>query len=259
MFLIISTLFFNDNFFVLVGLGPQHSLRSVFYNDLFAFDLDRKRWFKLGVKAKAEAKSKTKADKTNSLKLDSRDGTDGPQLADIKISDSRGHEEEQQHQEVDDDDEENEPNDENYEKKNMFGYIDEFGNVAYIEMDAEEFDSNNEKTDFISAQSEAIQSSLSPEKQPEMSVENENINLKEIPSVCLAGENPEHAFEKMSSSQEREYRIEGSKNETVGKDSAVALPHVTKGVVNLTKYFSNLKEPSPRINPAIFIRYFPFI
>lgn len=41
-----------------------HHLRSVFYNDLFAFDMDRRRWYRLMLKKANKSKSRGKDKQT---------------------------------------------------------------------------------------------------------------------------------------------------------------------------------------------------
>lgn len=43
--------------------GPQHTMTSCFYNDMFAFDMERKRWYQLGLKV-----PKSKSDGTKKVK-----------------------------------------------------------------------------------------------------------------------------------------------------------------------------------------------
>jgi hypothetical protein len=38
--------------------GPQHTMRSMFFSDLYAFDMERKRWYKLGLKLAMEKEKK---------------------------------------------------------------------------------------------------------------------------------------------------------------------------------------------------------
>eukprot|EP00595_Chromulina_sp_UTEXLB2642_P001484 CAMPEP_0196765108 /NCGR_PEP_ID=MMETSP1095-20130614/7610_1 /TAXON_ID=96789 ORGANISM="Chromulina nebulosa, Strain UTEXLB2642" /NCGR_SAMPLE_ID=MMETSP1095 /ASSEMBLY_ACC=CAM_ASM_000446 /LENGTH=757 /DNA_ID=CAMNT_0042122529 /DNA_START=202 /DNA_END=2472 /DNA_ORIENTATION=+ len=96
--------------------GPRHSLISNFYNDMYAFDMERRRWYQLGLK---QAKSKdTTVKKSNN------------QLVDNEInSDSDG--------EVDAKDGIEESNERNYDDGSYFGFIDENGNVIYVDIEAD--------------------------------------------------------------------------------------------------------------------------
>ena len=96
--------------------GPRHSMVSTFYDDLFAFDMERKRWYKLGLKQ---------------LKLKSRNPKEK------KTADSAEGDIEDEG-EIDDDDDEGSVQNEIGSGKaqgELFGYIDEFGNVVYIDLD----------------------------------------------------------------------------------------------------------------------------
>jgi hypothetical protein len=94
---------------------------STFYDDLFAFDMERKRWYKLGLKQlklKAERVSKEK-------KLMNVAGEDDHSSSDV---------------EDDDCSDENIPDGicASGPQSELFGYIDESGNVVYIELDESE-------------------------------------------------------------------------------------------------------------------------
>ena len=240
---------------MLIYIGPQHSLRSVFYNDVFAFDLERKRWFKLGVKAKGDTKNpKVKADAkdltatkvSNPLSEGSSDMVDNRKISGDGDGDGDG------------DDEEDNNDDDNNE--NMFGYIDENGNVTYIEMEAEEESENiNELKDDVD--SKAVLSNVVAEDEPR------HPSTGEV--VVQNADLPHHVFQKLEDQKvsvvanpapERESIVKDRSSQQELSDDATSPPGAAglttaKGVVvSLGKHFQDLKEPSPRINPAIFIR-----
>ncbi len=101
--------------------GPQHSLVSSFYDDLFAFDMERKRWYKLGLKVLKAKQPRTNVNKDK--KLESKTNGDS-------VAESSGN----------DDDEEiiDDEIDSNCNQGELFGYIDETGAVVYIDLDASE-------------------------------------------------------------------------------------------------------------------------
>lgn len=41
--------------------GPRHSIISTFFNDMYAFDTERRRWYQLGLKTPADAKARDAA------------------------------------------------------------------------------------------------------------------------------------------------------------------------------------------------------
>ena len=90
--------------------GSSHRIQSTFHSDLYAFDLDRRRWFQLGLKAPKKEKSRRKkAVRSGESDVDN---------------------------ESSDEEEEDEGN--NVIDTNSFGYIDENGNVVYIPLVDEE-------------------------------------------------------------------------------------------------------------------------
>lgn len=130
--------------------GPRHALVSTFYNDMFAFDLERRRWYKLGLKQKKAKLSSTEKKEARRVKQKSAaegaDGADGDDQSDA------GSEDEGSDLDVSDDEDEDGAKNTNLsgavdavraDKGDFFGYIDETGNVVYINLkddDGEEGD-----------------------------------------------------------------------------------------------------------------------
>ncbi|OWY98875.1 hypothetical protein PHMEG_00030238 [Phytophthora megakarya] len=103
----------------------RHTMQSTFFNDLFVYDMDRRRWFEFKLRGKKSADGKRRRKKkTKELE----DGT-------ADDSDDDGEEE---------DDEEVEDFDAMLEKQ--FGYVDDDGNIVYIE-DAHEEEETKEEND----------------------------------------------------------------------------------------------------------------
>ena len=112
----------------------NHKVRSVFYDDLFAFDMERRRWFKLNMKKKAADRRRRKKKNVND-----------------RINDN--HEEKLSDESEDGDLEENEnvPDGEATSsgwgldklRANMFAFIDADGNIVYEKIDVDEDDSEN--------------------------------------------------------------------------------------------------------------------
>ena len=236
--------------YVLLDIGPQHSLRSVFYNDLFAFDLERKRWFKLGVKVKADSKPKGKADAKDltTTKVSNPSYEDSLDMVDNRKVSGDG-----------DGDEEEDNNDDN-NNENLFGYIDENGNVTYIEMEAEEEPENTKELKDGVDNAAILNADVAKDEPIQPSSE------EVVTGTSQKADIPPHVFLKLEDHKlpavspspvevEREH-ILTSQHEL---SDAIPPPGVTgstaKGVVvSLGKHFQDLKEPSPRINPALFIR-----
>lgn len=127
-------------------LGPRHALVSTFYNDMFAFDLERRRWYKLGLKQKKAKLSTTEKKEARRVKqksaADGAEGGDGDDLSD----NGSGDEGSDMDDSDDDDEEGGAGNTTNTgavdavraEKGDFFGYIDETGNVVYINLKDED-------------------------------------------------------------------------------------------------------------------------
>jgi N-acetylneuraminic acid mutarotase len=137
--------------------GPRHSIFSTFYNDLFAFDMDRRRWYKLGLKEKKKVSGKVGKQSAKKPKDEDEEEDEG-MGRDHDESDSdeedqiiinaagerqilrnmkRLHEEEN-------DQEENEEMGGGRgffglkKRVELFGYIDESGEVVYLQLEEEE-------------------------------------------------------------------------------------------------------------------------
>lgn len=114
----------------------NHKVNSVFYDDLFALDMDRRRWFKLNMKKSTVGRSRRRKKKN-----------DDDTLANIQeISDQS-----------DDDDQEDEENLVDGEaassgwnldklRANMFAFIDADGNIVYEKIEADEEDGFGNET-----------------------------------------------------------------------------------------------------------------
>ncbi len=132
--------------------GPRHTMQSMFYNDLYAFDFDRKRWYALGLKvpklggaAGGDRKKKKQAKKEKKARAEEEGEEGGGKGGDSDSSD--------------DDDSDDDERDENtaedalekeHQNGNYFGYIDNDGNVVYInigDMEDEEGDDNMDTMD----------------------------------------------------------------------------------------------------------------
>jgi hypothetical protein len=107
--------------------GPRHTIQSSFYNDLYAFDFERKRWYELGVKhasALTAGKKKRRKQKAKSAEEGAENGGSS----------------EEEEEEGDDDDGEEDGEIERQEQlrqaqENLFGYIDDSGNIVYVNID----------------------------------------------------------------------------------------------------------------------------
>ena len=153
--------------------------------------------------------------------------------------------------EEEDDEEDN--NDTNDNLDNMFGYIDEDGNVTYIEMESdEELEAAKEIDDGVHSDV----------------VLHEEVQKVEPQHIIVTAPSPHHVFHKL---EDENFLVTVPFDVAAEKEAALHNPsiqyepvntHSHPGgtesakapVVSLGKHFQDLREPSPRINPAIFIR-----
>jgi N-acetylneuraminic acid mutarotase len=74
-----SSVVYKNKFIIFGGVfdeeGPRHSIQSTFFNDIYAFDLDRKNWFMLTLKAPKEKKVTKRQKKKSSGIRDIGDAT----------------------------------------------------------------------------------------------------------------------------------------------------------------------------------------
>ena len=126
----------------------HHTIKSVFYDDLFAFDMDRRRWFKMGLKKSSGGGRRRKRKDENDAE---KDNLDHPGAVHEENEDGSGDE--------DDDDMdiasgvEGEATSSGWDldmlRANMFAFIDGDGNVVYekIEDDADGDADENKSSD----------------------------------------------------------------------------------------------------------------
>lgn len=221
---------------------------STFYNDLFAFDMERRRWYKLGIKQKKEQLSKqAKAEARRLRQAEKKSGIDGE-------------EEEQDDAEESDDEEDNEIEDNiilsksgerltgvKVNDKDLFGYIDETGNVVYI---------NIEDELGLEAAMENVQlekADNSPLQETSNTVVEESTSLTDItPEILPADDNklrvtieePVKAIVEVEKQEEGETAV-----------SSIILP--TTDLEKSTffgRYFEDQHLPCSRINPCLMTR-----
>lgn len=164
--------------------GPRHALLSSFFNDLFAFDMDRKRWYQLGlkqVKDKAKLQEERTAKKLQrkqaaavalaaaraklSAAVDGDEDGDAPEVKFRRV----GHFEED-----DDDDEDGDEDDEVIidptsggrvsaatlrQDEELFGFIDDNGDVVYLHIDDDDDDVEH-ATDCASPDIDSVAAAL---------------------------------------------------------------------------------------------------
>ena len=130
--------------------GPGHAMSSTFFNDLHAFDFERKRWYRLGLRQKKRKAKLSSAERKEARKAGKppSQATGDPNAGDEDSQSGEGESDENQSSDESDDDEDEDggvngsrrvpgagpDHDHPSGGNNMFGYIDESGKVVYIDM-----------------------------------------------------------------------------------------------------------------------------
>lgn len=139
----------------------RHAIQSTFYNDLFVYDMDRRRWFEFKLRGKKQQTARRRKKKA----LGANDDGDDDDLDD---------DEEEKKDEDDDRDEVEKMLD------SHFAYVDESGNLVYIEDDEEE-EKDEEQDDNMAKRVEVLdldeeEESKEEEKEEESKEEEEVFN-----------------------------------------------------------------------------------
>jgi hypothetical protein len=284
--------------------GHGHSMTSTFYNDLYAFDFDRRRWFQLGLKNKAAAaaaaanskaaKQAKKAQKqaaalvaaTASSKegkgkkrksRKKRGGDDDADAGDASGSAESG--DDGSHSS--DDDENDSCSDSSSDSEggpdevedlmasgDFFGYIDEAGNVVYVDLNApEETDPTSNTTTATTTSNSGANSNIAISEEEAIESVFNMITMSDTlaSTTTTAGgraEGKPSAQNMLSGLAAAESK--GEEKRAAVTASAPVLKHSSSststpvpapiGPLNLAKYFSSLTEPAPRINAAVCIK-----
>lgn len=216
-------------------LGPRHSMISTFYNDLYAFDMDRKRWYKLGLK---QQKTKLTTAEKQEIRKAKLNGT-----MNTKAKDSEDEEENDESEQDEDDEEDDEEeniifkNEKMREKQinsgELFGYIDESGAVVYVYLEEDE---NDDEDQILSLEQSSPSSDLAEVEQVQVAiVETQNETSTGIENELAAA----------------------TINET-DKDTEKAQLSPEGATQLVTSFFDEQLQPCSRINPCLMMRYFEF-
>ena len=271
--------------------GPRHALVSTFYNDLYAFDLDRKRWYKLGLKQKkAKLTSEDRRNTRKLQKLKERNNEDDEDLSDTSDIDNSDNE---------DDDEDVNMNDlgivdnDRAEKGDFFGYIDETGNVVYINLKDEEEVGECDTTTGTSTTT-IVAATGDTSSLQQLHVDNTTTTtttvFTSIPTTTTTTDTARMAetlknqakyqarLDKAAAatttsntsttttdattvdSSSSDMLVDNISGEKASTDPTTAAPTSSTTTMEgeplsaIAKYFAALTEPCPRINPSILIR-----
>ncbi|KAF1336134.1 Protein containing repeated kelch motif, partial [Globisporangium splendens] len=175
----------------------RHTMQSTFYNDLFVYDMDRRRWFEFKLRGKKNMDGKRRRKKKKQA-----DGSNDDDNVDD--DDDSGDEEES-----DDEDD--------FEKmlENQFGYVDEDGNLVYIDHEEEE-----EKQEETAASAAEVDFGGEEEESKEEEKEEEKKEEEELTLEMQLDMNAQ--------------KVKNDEAEEVEEEAAPA--------------------PCPRINPTLIIR-----
>ncbi|CEG48418.1 Protein containing repeated kelch motifs [Plasmopara halstedii] len=135
----------------------RHTIESTFYNDLFVYDMDRRRWFEFNLRGKK---------------------TDGKRRRKKKDKMLEGHESDSEKEEVKDFD---------AMLEKQFGYVDDEGNIVYIE-DAHEETKEDEEKDECQHFDQSFVSEAEEKKEEEeefiVGEESKMVDELNIPAPC---------------------------------------------------------------------------
>eukprot|EP00981_Chlorochromonas_danica_P001943 scaffold402_cov166-Ochromonas_danica.AAC.1 len=212
---------------------PGHTLLSTFYNDLRAFDLDRRRWYLLGLRTQ------------NNNKKGSGGGGGGKKK--VSLSATSGEVEQEEEEGSSDEEEEEEERGEGGAGGGggsgptgpLFGYIDENGQVVYIPYDdLVDEEEQQEEGQVVEGKGStpppaATLDATTPPPPPEVKVEKE-VKKEEAEEVLPA-------LQKMSLTA------------TIPPPPAAATT-APPPTTTWQTYLCDRKEPCPRINPALLVR-----
>ncbi|CAM9106705.1 unnamed protein product, partial [Ectocarpus fasciculatus] len=205
------------------GLG--HSMVSTFYNDIYAFDFDRRRWYQLGLKSKkvpGAAKKKKKHAK--------RSAEEAEEAAASTDDGGSGSEEE--------DDEEDKMN-----NGDFFGYIDETGAVVYMDLNAPDPD---EPADAKGEEEKATVFQF-VEMADGLPAPAEHKGEEEAPPAAKESKGEEAFLEQAEPVAKSTWASDGGEHPPPALTAA-------SGAQGLARYFSSLRCPAPRINPCLCVR-----
>ena len=158
------------------------------------------------------------------------------------------------------------------EKGNFFGYVDENGNVVYVDLEEEDnivvFPSISCNTGLIEAESsginnvdgkiqienenndnldEVISGKTNDSGDQKMEIVENSINLESV-SISIT-----EMHNKITESDKTEKSFKSVKIDKSSNKKTVT-PHTQPIVTNLSKYFLERTDPSPRINPCLMVR-----
>ena len=230
--------------------GARHSLVSTFYNDMFAFDSERRRWYQLGLKTpKAFREKKHK-------KLRSLTPREGDDYGDCVEEE----EDEDEESSSDDSTAEDERGDSSNpdpspaaESSNKFGFINDEGQVVYVDLDEDDSEELRVWELSLGEASQAQAQKGDPLTDGCLGIDDSIAVLEEELTHPVVSPIV-HAAESLPSTP---VVMESLRREAVSSAYKAAfemkLSEETATSV-YGSYFASLTMPCPRINPAVLVR-----
>mmetsp|Transcript_8255 Transcript_8255/g.12434 ORF Transcript_8255/g.12434 Transcript_8255/m.12434 type:complete len:861 (-) Transcript_8255:37-2619(-) len=126
----------------------NHKVRSVFYDDLFALDMERRRWFKLNMKKKSGERRRRKKRNNDEEQFNMKGSSS---------QDEDDNDNDLDHQEIIDGEATSNGWDLDKLRANMFAFIDANGNIVYEKIEAEEDDDDGDKKEAPNVLPEVIE------------------------------------------------------------------------------------------------------
>lgn len=240
--------------------GQQHSLNSMFYNEMYAFDMERKRWYQLGVKrvkvntngsevkltpAGVKEQKKVIADAAR-LKSDAEDDSDDSEGGEKEVND------EQLVEDTEIGDQNEDIDGEQLVDGDFFGYIDDSGAVVYLDMEEEEGVTSPKEASIPTPQA------VTSVKVAELKSSATSISTTPIKAPSLSPPPLDHDMgeQKVSELVSTLFIQESPVLAVAGNiKSFIAEPVAPPPPVSISRYFQDRAEPSPRINPSLIVRY----
>eukprot|EP00903_Cladosiphon_okamuranus_P016175 g14926.t1 len=228
--------------------GPQHAVKSIFYNDLFAFDMERRRWFHLALKKASKKKTKGK-DKWG------RHGGGGEGGGRAAAQDGGDEEQEGEEDYIDSEDEREEG--EKAPHENAFVYIDESGKLVYINPDEEGEDAARLE--------EKKQEIIGGEKVPSQEEQSQHAGLEEKEGEQGDADDPKSPARGdillASAVHTADVQVQlppASSPQSPGSSGSLKVPEGGEGGVVDVEAEVEVEEappcPLPRINPCLTVR-----
>ena len=207
---------------VLDSEGDHHRMESVFYDDLFALDMERKRWFAMRLKKASggggRRRKKKKDDEENDGESDNDDEVDDEESGEAKNVEavSSGWDVEKL-------------------KHDMFAFIDGDGNIVYERIEDESGDENDKKSE---------RNEETENKVPGGEPVDSSVSTKDLDSSSHGGDSANQC-------RKEEKENDSSNTKTSGKIAASSVMKVNAMGLPMA---AARKTPLPRINCATVIR-----